>query len=135
MSKKVAVVKFPNTDRYSSSYNKKYNFLTTVDNLQAGDTVVVDTVNGLQIANFVKYDDLGLGNTGVKTPHRWLIQKVELDEHNRRIEAVAKLEKLKVMMEVERKKAQELEIYEILAKQNPDMAVLLDEFKQLQEVL
>jgi hypothetical protein len=39
------------------------------------------------------------------------------------------------MMETERRKAQELEIYEILAKENPALATLLEEFKQLQEVL
>jgi hypothetical protein len=133
--KKVAVVTFPDTAHLSASFNKQYNFVTEVDELQQGDVVVVDTINGLRIANFVRYDDLGFGETGKKTPNRWLIQKVDLEAHNTRVEAATKIEKLKVMMEAERKKAQELEIYEILAKENPAMKTLLEEFKQLQELV
>jgi hypothetical protein len=133
--KKVAVVTFPDTDRLSSSFGKEYNFVTEVEGLEKGNIVVVDTINGLRICQFVRYDDLGFGNTGVKIPSRWLIQKIDLEAHTKRVEAAAKIEKIKVMMEIERKKAQELEIYEILAKQNPAMAELLEQFKQLQEVL
>lgn len=135
MSKKVAVVTFPNTDRFASSYNKKYNFVTDIENLEKGDKVVVDTVNGLGIAEFVSYDDLGFGNSGAKTPTRWVIQKVDLDAYTKRIEALERVRKLKTLMEAERKKAQELEIYEILAKQNPALADLVKEYKELTEVL
>jgi hypothetical protein len=133
--KKVAVVTFPDTDRFSSSFGKEYNFVTDIEELKKGDTLVADTINGLKIVNFVKYDDLGFGETGVKTPSRWVIQKIDIEAHNKRQEAAAKIQKLKTMMEAERKKAQELEIYEILAKQNPAMAALLEEFKTLSEVL
>lgn len=135
MSKKVVIVTFPNTDRYSSSFGKKYNFLTDVENLQTGDKLIVDTVNGLQIADFVKYNELGFGETGVKTPVKWVIQKIDLDAHKKRVEAAIKAEKIKQMMEKKRKAAQEIEIYAILAKADPEMAQLLEEFKQLQEVL
>jgi len=133
--KKVAIVTFPDTDRFANSFGKEYNFVTEVEGLEKGDTVVVDTTHGLRICQFVRYDSLGFGETGVKTPTRWLVQKVDLEAHTKRIEAAAKIEKLKVMMETERKKAQELEIYEILAKQNPAMAALLEQFKELQGVL
>lgn len=135
MKKVVAIVTFPDTDRFSASHGKEYNFVTDVEGLEKDNKVVVDTVNGLKIATFVRYDDLGFGETGVKTPSRWLISKVDLEAHTKRVEATAKIEKLKVMMETERKKAQELEIYEILAKQNPAMAALLEQFKELQGVL
>ena len=133
--KKVAVVTFPDTDRFSSSFGKEYNFVTDLADLQKGEKVVVDTANGLKVVDFVRYDDLGFGETGVKTPSRWVIQKIDIEAHNKRIEAAAKIEKLKVMMEAERKKAQELEIYAILAKTNPALATMLEEYKTLQEVL
>jgi hypothetical protein len=134
--KKVAVIKFINPLIQGSYINpKNYNFLTDIEDLQPGDIVVVDTVNGLQVAEFVKYNELGLGETGVKTPTKWVVQKIDLSAHEARIEAAERAAKLKVMMEERRKKTQELEIYEILAKADPEMAKLLEEFKKLQEVL
>lgn len=132
MKKQVAKVMF------ETAYHqplKTYNFLTDISDLEKGDTVVVDTVNGLTIAKFDSYDDLGFGETGVKTPSKWVIQKVDIKAHNERLAAAERVKKLKTMLETERKKAAELEIYEILAKSNPEMASLLNEYKQLQEVL
>ncbi len=134
-NKKVAVATFPNQSQYASSYGKEYNFVTDLEGLVKGDKIVVDTVNGIQIAEFIKYDSLGFGEEGKKMPVKWVVQKIDLEGHNQRVEAAAKVQKLKAMMEAKRKKAQELEIYEILAKNDPDMAKLVEEFKSLQEVL
>lgn len=135
MTKKIAVVIFPNTDRYSSSFGKRYNFVTDIEDLNQGDTVVVDTVNGLGIAQFEKYDELGFGETGKKQPTKWIVQKVDLDAHDKRIEAALKLKKLEAMMEKKRKEAEKIQIYSILAKEDPEMAKLLEEYKKAAEVL
>jgi hypothetical protein len=133
--KKVAIVTFPDTESMSPSFGKKYNFVTDIKDLQKGDKVVAETVNGLKIVDFVEYTDPGFGDNGIKLPSRWIIQKIDMETHKKRQEAANRLAKLKAMMETERRKAQELEIYEILAKENPALATLLEEFKQLQEVL
>lgn len=123
--KKVAGVQFPGN-------LKRYFFFTDIDNLQVGDILVVDAANGLQIVKFVEYRNL---DDVVQKPTKWVIQKVDLTKHRERMEAIERAEKLKRMMEERRKQAQELEIYAILAKSDPEMAKLLDEYKKLQEVL
>jgi len=128
--KKVAIVQFNN------DYHKKgYNFLCSIEGLQQGDTLVVDTVNGLGIAKFEKYDELGFGHTGAAKPTKWVICKVPLEEHNKRIQAAEKANLLKKMMEEQRKKTEEIAIYEILAKENPEMQKMLDEYKELAAIL
>lgn len=147
MKKLVAKVKFPDTVNFNSnpfsvtsgsaSTNKLYNFITDIENLEVGDTVVVDTVNGLRLANFVEYshESHEFGETFSNKTPRWILQKVDLESHKSRVAAAEKAELLKKKMELRRKKAQEMEIYAILAKEDPEMAALLNEFKQLQEVL
>jgi hypothetical protein len=135
MKKVVGVVTFPDTDKWSNTYNKEYNFVTDQKDLETGDTVVVDTVNGLRIATFQHYDNLGFGETGRKTPTKWIVQKVDLEAHCARIEAAEKATKLKQLMDKKRKEAQEMEIYEILAEKNPELKEMLEEYKKLQEVL
>lgn len=130
MKKLVASVSFP-----QNYHLKHYSFLTNIEDLKEGDKVVVDTVNGLQIVDFVKYsgEDKEFGETfGNKTP-KWIIQKVNLEEHNRRLETEKRVKDLKRKMELRRKKAEEVKIYEILAQADPEMAELLNEFKQLKE--
>ena len=133
MTKLVAKVVFENSSY--NSYVKEYNFQTDIPELEEGTNLVVETTNGLQIAKFVGYAELGFGTEvdSKKYPSRWVIQKVDLDAHNTRVEKAERAKKLKILLEVERKKAAELEIYEILAKQNPAMAELLNEYKTIQE--
>lgn len=135
MKKFVGVVTFPDTKVHSSAYGKKYNFLTDIQGLKVGDKLVVDTQNGVTIAEFVAYDALGFGETGVKTPTKWIIQKIDMEAHEVRIKAAKDLEKLKVQMEARRKQAEEISIYRILAKEDPEMAKLLTEYEKAQEVL
>ena len=135
MKKFVGVVTFPDTKIHSSAYGKKYNFLTDIQGLKVGDKLVVDTQNGITIAEFVAYDALGFGETGVKAPTKWIIQKVDMEAHEARVKAAKDLEKLKVQMEARRKQAEEISIYRILAKEDPEMAKLLEEYEKAQEVL
>ena len=128
--KKVAKVFFP--DNY---YNKKYNFITDIEGLEQDDVVVVDTRNGLALATFFEYDELGFGETGAKKPTKWIIQKVDLEKHLARVEAAEKAEELKRAMEEKRKQTQELEVYRILAEKDPEMKKMIEEFEKLQELI
>lgn len=132
MKKTVARITFPGT---TYSAEKKYNFQTSILDLEHGDKVVVDTVNGLVIAEFDSYDDLGFGETGIKVPSKWVVQKIDVTAHNTRVEAQIKLEKIKAMMEARRKKSEEITVYKILAQQDPEMQKLLDEYNLANGVL
>lgn len=106
---------------------KSYAFLTEIEDLEKNDIVVVDTVNGLVLARFLKYDEIGDTTKSIK----WIIQRVDLSTHNKRIEDARQIEVLKKKMEARRKKAQEIEIYAILAKEDPEMQAMLDQFREL----
>lgn len=106
---------------------KSYSFLTDIEDLEKNDIVVVDTVNGLVLARFLSYNELADTTKSTK----WIIQKVDLTAHKKRLEDARQVEILKKKMEDRRKKAQEIEIYAILAKEDPEMQAMLDQFKQL----
>lgn len=127
MKKTVALITFPLT---SGTFGtpKKYNFQTSILDMVKGDKVVVDTVNGLVIAEFDSYDELGFGETGAKVPSKWVVQKIDVTAHNARVEAAAKAIKIKAMMEARRRKSEEITVYAILAQEDPEMKALLDEY-------
>lgn len=105
--------------------SKRYNFQTTDTLLEEGDKVVVDTANGLIVGTFQGYAE------GTVNATKWIIQKINLIEHLERVEKENKLKELKKKMEARRKKVQELEIYEILADKDSDMAELLADYKAI----
>src|SRR5690606_19823304 len=109
---------------------KLYDFFTDIENLEHGNKLVVDAAGALHVVTFFEYNESPKSNAS-----KWVIQKVDLDAHIKRLEAQRKLEQIRVKMEEESRKAQELEIFEILAKQNTEMAKLIQEYKQLSEVL
>lgn len=106
---------------------KSYQFFTEIEDLEKNDILVVDTVNGLVLARFLGYNELADTTKSLK----WVIQKVDLSTHNKRIEDAKQIEILKRKMDERRKKAQEIEIYAILAKEDPEMQAMLDQFKEL----
>lgn len=113
----VAIVEFK--DGY-----KKYDFLNDID-LSVGDDVVVDTAQGIQLAVVVGFKDIS------NTASKWVIQKVDLKNHTVRLEKEKKKKEIMTKLEVRRKAAQELEVYQILAQSDPEMATLLTELKEL----
>ena len=110
------------------SYTKNYQFLTDIQNLIEEDVVVVDTANGLQIGYVIGYDEVSkFDGNNVK----WVVQRVDLENHKINLERQEKLKVLKHKMENRRKKLEEIQIYEILSKEDPDMKDLLDEFNKM----
>lgn len=105
--------------------SKGYNFQTSDTLLEEGDKVVVDTANGLLVGTFQGYTEDAVKAT------KWLIQKINLIEHLERVEKENKLKELKKKMDARRKKVEELEIYEILAGKDSDMAELLADYKAI----
>lgn len=65
---------------FSETPFKTYTFLTDIKTLKKGDPLVVHTVHGFKIAEFVEYKAESVyGNIG-----KWVIQKVDLNKHNAR---------------------------------------------------
>jgi predicted GTPase len=109
-------------------YNmKSYDFFTDIEDLKAGDTVVVDTQNGLQLAKVdMVYTE--------KTPGRatkWVVAKVDLSAHEARLEREKKAAELRKKLEARRKKLEEIAVYRMLAEQDPEMAEILKEYEEV----
>lgn len=110
------------------NYTKNYQFLTDIQNLIEEDVVVVDTANGLQIGYVIDYDEASkFDGNNVK----WVVQRVNLENHKINLERQEKLKTLKQKMENRRKKLEEIQIYEILSKEDSYMKDLLDEFNKM----
>lgn len=117
-AKKIVIVEF------NSSY-KQYEFKNDIEGLEVGDIVVVDAAPGISIGTVTSFKD------DSKVAMKWVIQKVDLVAHNERLAREKKLVEIKAKMELRRKKLQEIEIYQILAKEDKDMAALLEEYQGL----
>lgn len=63
---------------------------------------------------------------------REIICKIDYSNYIKRQERLEKLEKIKTQMAKKREELAEMAVYEALAKSSPEMAKLLEEFKELQ---
>lgn len=122
----------------ASISKKKYYFLTNIQGLQKGDKLVVHTIQGLVVASFIEYVTQDkLEDIGMK-PEKWVIQKINLTEHNKRMEEEekrkekkARLLALQKELENKRKSVETMLIYEVLAEKDGVFAETLNEYKQL----
>jgi hypothetical protein len=111
-------------------YSKEYDFKYDKDDLKVGDMVVVDTVNGLQVAKVSTIIKLAVGESYDKAK-KWVVQKIDLAEHNARLEREQKIADLKKQLEARRKMLEDIAIYEMLAKEDPKMSELLNMYKEV----
>lgn len=109
-----------------SSCIKDYDYYTEEENLKDGDLVVVHARDDFELAYFSRYDE-GEDDRDLK----WVICKVDLSMHYGRIARKEKEKVLKEKLKKEAAKAQELQVYRILAKENPEIAALLNELDNL----
>lgn len=120
MTKKFAKVQFN-----SNTYGKDYVFKNDIEDLEVGDQVVVDTRYGYSVATVIEF--MEQSNIGSK----YLVQKIDISAHKVRLEKERKLKEIKAKMDARRKKLEEIEIYEMLAKQDEEMAGLLKMLKEI----
>lgn len=111
------------------TFDKAYNYLTDIENLKEGDLVVVHARDDFELAYFVCYDE----SVEEKETTKWITSRVDLSQHYARIARREKMKAIKEKLEAERKKTEELQIYEILAAANPAIRQLLDELKELRD--
>lgn len=123
---KIAVVIFP-----TNNYSKEYYFRTSLEDLEEGALVIVDTINGYVTADFVRYHEIP-----VKTqPSKWIVAEVDLTDHFMRRKAEERAAAIKKQLDKAKKEIEEMAVYEMLAKHNPAIMDLVEELKQLKEVL
>lgn len=104
---------------------REYYFKSYVD-LTVGDTVVVDTRNGFAIAT-VTTDCI---DTNYEVT-REVVARVDTSAYNVRRAREARIVELREKMDAKVHKLQEIAVYEMLSKSDPELASMLDEFKGL----
>ena len=113
-------------DQYKNR-SKEYSFRTNLE-LKEGDIVVVDTsTNGATVAEVCNTEGDG------KKATRWVIQKVDLAEHRKRIVKEAKLLALRERLEVRRIQLEDTTVYANLAMQDKKMSELWEEYLRVSQ--
>lgn len=96
------------------------------EDLKKGDFCVVTTDRCFSVAKVVEIleqNDIDL--------QREVVTKLYTDDYDRRVECRAKAAELKSKMEARAKQLQDIALYQMLAKDDPDMAALLQEYQCL----
>lgn len=125
--KKFVNVNFDSSSPFTSPSFKSYQFATDIEDLKAGDKVVVDTRNGLTIAQVEGYSE---PNPALKD-FKWVVQKIDTETHEKRLEKQRQLAAVKRKMESRRKQLEEVQIFALLAKEDPSMKELFEEYSSL----
>lgn len=102
---------------------KLYSFKTLIE-VEKGDTVVVDTVNGLKLVTVVLISPKVLPEAT-----KYVVAKVDLEEHKAMLETHKEAEKIKALMERRKQELEEMQVYEELAKHDKEIAKLLEDYK------
>ena len=125
---KIVSVKFRPSG--SKVYTSQPYYYKTFFDVEVGDLVIVDTsTNGVQIA---MVDDANVTDpVGQSKATKYLVQRVDREEYDKRVEHELKLTEVKLKMSMKLKEFQELAIYELAADMNPEIAELLKEYKEL----
>jgi hypothetical protein len=122
MNKKVVAVKHQNN-------HNVYYFFTDMEDLKVGDTVVVDTRYGFQIGEVVSFVEY----TPPVNVTKWVVDKVNVEAHNRRLEREKKLNEIRKKLDARRKQLEEMAVYSLLAQGDAEMARLLKEYKEVSD--
>lgn len=113
--------------KFAESYNNKsYDFLCDIDDIEIGDYVVTDSANGLGVAKVQEIND-GVSSKATK----FIVQKIDMEKHNIRLEQQKRVATLRQKLEDRRKALQEMHVYQLLAKEDPEMALLLKEYEEV----
>lgn len=115
----VARVEFPNT-------TGTYMVANFDEGLKKGDLCVVTRDRYFSVAKVVEI--LVQNDIDVE---REVVTKLYTEDYDRRVECRAKAAELKSKMEARAKQLQDIALYQMLAKDDPDMAALLQEYQGL----
>ena len=107
-------------------YKKSYNFITDRDDIKQGDTVVVDSRNGLGLAK------VSLVIKGVSAKAKmWVVDRVDLSGFEERKQKAEKAKELMTAMEQRRKGLEKIAVYKMMAESDPGMKKMYEEYAEL----
>ena len=106
--------------------NHKYSYACYDLSIVEGDICVVKTAHhGLSIAKVVGFIDSDEELT------REIVCRADFTDYNKRVEARKRMAELKDLMNTRAKQLQDVALFKMLAKDDPDMAGMLKEYEQL----
>ena len=111
-------------------------FIDSSLELEKNDVVVVETINSgtpqLKIVKVVSVLENNLENAHIiNKANKYIVDKIDLTNHLNRKEKADRLKFIKKKLAEHKEKAEEVAIFEMMAKTNPEAAALLDEMKEL----
>ena len=114
--------------KYRSGYNcvKEYAWIG-LESFSAGDLVVADSTNGwgfVEVTRVTSWDD------SVKAT-KYVVGKVDDAQYKKYAQAKKLEAELKKKLEARAKKLQSIALWEMLAKDDPEMQELVDQYKQV----
>ncbi len=109
--------------------DKKYSFITTFNDLEHNDYLVVMTQYGPKTAQFVDY----IKSTSKAT--KWVVSKINLEEHNKRIIKMEEINKIQYKLENRKAELEEKAIWQLLAKEDSEIASMLIDLETLTKEL
>lgn len=117
------------TVKFNQPGSQGYTYMTDIEGIEVGDTLVVDSPNGGFTCVTVK--SVEETAEGVAKATKWVVCKVDVSGYNERL---AKIEKRKLLVaKLKKMQAEALEAdqFATLIKLNPDAAALVEELKRL----
>jgi hypothetical protein len=116
------------------SSNKAYSFFTDIEDLAVGELVLVETSGrsnrfGLGICQVCRVE--GISKPGRDKAENWIIQRIDLTGHVKRMQKAAKVQELKNALHDAKEQAEEYLLYKALAKENPAIAALIKELHEI----
>lgn len=114
-------VKFVGQQNQSYNQDKEYAFLTDLD-LEVGDLVVVDTVNGYKTANITSK----FGNKHKST--RWVVCVVDTEKFAEKLKELKRKQFIMTQMKQRLEEVNIIDQFKQVAKSDPEMKRLLDAF-------
>lgn len=115
--------------------NKEYHYALYDDNTCVNDYVVVKSANhGMGIARVVDIIPDGYVTQAMRdycNEGREVIAKFDMDAYEQRVEKRKMAKQLKADMNKKMKEMQELAMFEMMAKENPELKEMLEKYKEL----
>lgn len=99
-------------------------YYTDLD-LKVGQTVVYESDNGMHVGVVTDTDPDNI------TAQTWIVDVVDLTEHEARIARVKEAKKLKQKLDAKRKQFQDIELLRLIAASDPETAEILEQYTKL----
>jgi hypothetical protein len=109
--------------------SKEYSYLTDIPVI-AGDIVVCEARELVGIAQV--FQTSGLGLSKASKAYRWIVSKVDMAGMAERRDKAARYLELQLKLTAAKERIERERTWEVLAKDNPDVAELLAELKDLE---